>query len=153
MTPEEKVKAYFYMNGRDAPDFELFDSIIHDDILQIDAPAGIRVEGKQAVWAGMNIPAEHKQGPDAFAYGADFIDYVGDEQKGFARWWFQPTGKFAFLWGKTDLTLSAEESPEIVIAVAVEFKDGKIFHLEEYWNPTPLLQKFGFDIPSPGIPQ
>ena len=152
MTPEQKIKAYFFMNSRDAADRALFDRIIHPDIVQIDAPAGIELRGKEAIWQGMNIPPEQKQGPDTFAFASDFIDYVGEGKRGVARWWFQPTGKFGFLWGRGDCIWTRQEAPKIVIAVAVEFRDGMISHLDEYWNPTPLLQQLGFEVPSPGLP-
>ena len=151
MSPEEKIKAYFIMNGTEAANRELFDEIVHPDFVQLDAPAGIRIEGKETAWQMMDIPAEHKTGPDTFAYGSEFFGYIGDEHKGFARWSFRPTGKFALLWGLDSVVFEEADAPEIEIAIKVDFKDGKIIRLEEFWNPVPLLQQFGLKIPSPGL--
>ena len=153
MTAEEKIRTYFYMQSRDAADRPLFDRLVDDEIVVIDGPVGMHTKGKEAVWASMNLPAEAKQGPDTFAFKADFIDYVGNEERGFARWWFQPTGKMGLLWGVTDVVLSAAQAPKIEIAIDVEFNNGKIARLNEYWDPVPFLQALGFAIPAPAMPQ
>ena len=153
MSPEEKIKTYFHMQSRDKADRVIFDQIVHDDIVVIDSPVGVTTQGKEAVWAVMDIPPEQKSGPDTFSFKADFIEYIGNEQEGFARWSFCPTGNLGFLWGKNSVVFDESASPVITIAIRVKFEDGKIIFLDEYWNPVPLLQKLGFDIPSPRIPE
>ena len=152
MTPEEKISTYFYMQSRDAADREIFDQIVDDNIIANDAPVGITVEGKENVWAGMDRPAETKQGPGTFAYNTQFLDYVGDENLGFARWCFKPTGMFGMLWGVNDCVLSEEEAPTVEMAVRVEFSNGKISRIDEYWDPSPMMRAFGIEMPEPGIP-
>ncbi len=151
MTPEEKLRTFFYMQTRDKADRALFDELVHGELVTIDMPAGVRVEGKEAHWAGIDLPPENKVGPGSFSYGAEFLGYSGDEQQGFANWSFRPTGAFAMLWGLKGIVIEEDDAPTIEIAIKVKFKDGKICQLEEFWNPVPWLQQLGVQIPTPTL--
>ena len=149
MTPEEKIRTHFRMQTAVEGSREVLDAIIHDDIVVNDPPAGVRTEGKEAIWPSYATPVEDKSGPHTFSYRAEFIEYVGGEDQGYAKWTFVPTGNFAVLWGLTSVQLAEADSIEITIVANIKFKDGKIILIDEYWNPTPLLQRFGIEIPTP----
>ena len=151
MTPEDKLRTLFYMQTRDQADRALFDELVHDEMTTIDDPAGVRVEGKEAHWAGIDIPLQNKVGPASFSYGAAFLGYWGDEQQGVASWSFRPTGAFAALWGLKGVVIEEADAPTIEIAIKVKFKDGKISQFEEFWNPVPWLQQIGVEIPTPTL--
>ena len=152
MTPEDKVRTWLYMQARDAGDRELFDQIVHDDIVVDDEPVGLKLAGKEQVWPGFALTPEEKAGPQSVAFSVEFLGYVGDEQEGFARWSFRPKGTFAAVWGVHDLQIDEQDALDVDIAVRVRFKEGKIYRINEYWNPVPLMQSFGLNVPSPGVP-
>lgn len=153
MTPAEKVEAYFNMSAKEPADRQLFDEIVHDDVVLTDSPAGVKISGKEAIWQTMDVPVEHKQGPGTMSFHTEFIEYIGDEHQGYASWKFRPAGAFALLWGFSEpVDIAEADAVEASIAIKFVFKEGKIISMDEFWNPIPVIRQFGIDIPEPGIP-
>jgi steroid delta-isomerase-like uncharacterized protein len=137
MTPLETVRAYYALF--EVPSREVLDQVVADDFVLDDSPIATHVRGKEKLWRVLDRPAPAEPGGDSFVVE----EYFGDEHRGAARWRWHASGRIAALFG-----LPVSETPADSDGVAlVEFRDGKLTKLTEYWDSAAVLRQLGADIP------
>lgn len=145
MTPLETVRAYYALFQE--PSREVMDRVVTDDFALDDNPIDWHLRGKAELWRMIDRPRREPaaaNGPDSFVVQ----EYVGDAQRGAARWHWRVTGRSASLFGLTPSDVVAD-----VDGVAfVEFRDGRLAKLTEYWDAAAVLRQLGAEIPRPRFP-
>ena len=154
MTPKEKVETYFQFAAKVWPDRDLFDQIIHSDILVTDPPIGAEVRGKENLWQALNVSPDSKEGPGTMNLKSEFVGFYGSEDEGYARWNWHVGGACA-AWYGMDVAEDAPYDDPIIneVFIHIKFKDGKISYIREQWDALPVVRRFGANVPTPKQPQ
>ncbi|OAI39451.1 hypothetical protein AYO38_07615 [bacterium SCGC AG-212-C10] len=141
MTPLEIVRTYYSLF--DSPSREKLDSVVTDDFALDDNPIDWHLRGKEDLWRTVDRPhsAPPADQPPAFVV----VDYVGDAERGAAKWHWRVTGGGAVMLGlpRTD------KVAEVDGVAMVTFSDGKLTSLTEYWDAASAMRQLGADIHQP----
>lgn len=144
MTPLETVRAYYSLFER--PSRDVLDEVVAEDFKLDDNPIDWHIRGKADLWRTVDRPRPAAPGnePPAFVV----LDYVGDATRGAARWHWRVRGGGAALFGATPGDAVAE-----VDGVAyVEFRDGQLASLTEYWDAASVMRQLGMNVYQPRFP-
>ena len=141
-SPTETVQALYNISSGIVPLADL-DQIVDPDVLWIDAPLGIRLQGIHEVRRQLEAaqPAIPPAGP-----GVDCLEYFGDATRGVVRWLWRASGNVAPVFGldRVDGTF------EVTGLGLVSFRGGLLASLEEFWDGADLQRRLGATIPAPG---
>jgi steroid delta-isomerase-like uncharacterized protein len=143
--PLEIVRAYDALF--ETPSREQLDRLVTDDFVLDDNPIDWHIRGKADLWRLLDRPGPANPQPPA---EPSFVveDYVGDETKGAARWRWHVAGRSAGMLGLPRTDRSADATG----VAMVEFQDGKLSKLTEYWDAASVMRQLGAEIPSPRAP-
>ena len=145
MTPLETVRAYYALFRQ--PSREQLDQLVADDFALDDNPIDWHLRGKAELWRRVDRP--RRDPADSEEQGSfEIRDYVGDAQRGAAFWHWQVTGRSVPLFGLP----ATDRVAEIDGIAAVEFRDGRLTRLTEYWDAASVMRQLGADVPYPCIP-
>jgi len=145
MTPLETVRSYYALFQQ--PSREQLDQCVADDFALDDNPIDWHIRGKAALWRTVDRPRREPADPaeqDSF----QVRDYVGDAQRGAAFWHWRVTGRSAALFGLP----ATDRVAEIDGLAAVEFRDGRLTKLTEYWDAASVMRQLGVELPQPRVP-
>lgn len=142
MTPLETVRAYYDLFGQRSR--EALDQVVTPDFVADDDPINLHVRGVADLWRAID---RTPPGPTPTGEQGSFVveEYIGDGARGAARWHWRAPGSTAALFG---LPVSGNMA-EIDGLALVEFKDGKLSRLTEFWDSAGAMRQFGAEIPSP----
>ncbi len=142
MTPLELVRAYYALFRE--PSRDRLEQVVSEDFTLDDNPIDWHLRGRAAVWQAIDRPRRESAAEQS---SFEVQDYVGDAQRGAAFWHWRVTGNTAMLFGLPP----TDRVAEVDGLAAVEFHNGRLSRLTEYWDAASVLRQLGVDVPQPRI--
>ena len=146
MNQLETVRAYYALFER--PSRQALEELITDDFSLDDNPINWHVRGKAALWALLDRSRPAQASPPNAEPSFVVEEYIGDERRGAARWRWRVSGHSAPMFGLP----RTERSAETIGVAIVEFSEGRLRSLTEYWDAASVMRQLGADIPAPSFP-
>ncbi len=145
MTPLETIRAYYALFQE--PVREQVDRLVTEDFMLDDNPIDWHLRGRAALWRAVDRPRREPAAAEA-QDSFQVRDYVGDAERGAAFWHWRVSGGSAALFGLA----RTDRVAEIDGLAAVEFRNGQLARLTEYWDAASVMRQFGADVHQPRIP-
>jgi steroid delta-isomerase-like uncharacterized protein len=143
MTPLEIVRAYYELFR--VPSRAQLEQVVSEDFALDDNPIDWHIRGRAALWQTVDRPRRESAAAEPSSF--EVLDYVGDAQRGAAFWHWRVTGSAARMFGLP----ATDRVAEIDGLAAVEFRDGQLTRLTEYWDAASVMRQLGADVPQPRI--
>jgi steroid delta-isomerase-like uncharacterized protein len=143
MTPLEVVRAYYALF--EEPSRDQAERLVTGDFILDDNPIDWHIRGRAELWRTLDRPRPE---PAAEAGNFEVRDYIGDDQRGAAFWHWRVTGRSAALFGLPP----TDRAAEIDGVAAVEFREGQLARLTEYWDAASVMRQLGADVQQPRLP-